>query len=96
MGRMVDLERVKVERLAVELMPDLREQGQLFARTGELESVDRWRRAARRAGRLLGWRVRTGITHDGAKVWAVSDDYPVSEGEVRRATNRLSWLLRGG
>jgi hypothetical protein len=41
--------------------------------TAELPDVDDWRRAARRAGRLLGARVRTGVSDDGTKVWVVDE-----------------------
>jgi hypothetical protein len=82
-GRVVDLEAQRVEQLAVELAPVLPERGVVVANIADLENVDRWRRAARRAGRLLGWSVRTGVTSDGARVWAASDDWP---GPARRGT----------
>lgn len=65
MAKVVDLERVRVERLAGELVPWLRERGSVLVETSGIESVERWRRAARRAGRLLGWRVRTGVSPAG-------------------------------
>src|SRR5436853_544827 len=66
-----DLERARVEALARELARTFRKssRGWLLADTAELEDVERWRRAARRAGRLLGIHIRTGITHDGLRVW---------------------------
>jgi hypothetical protein len=73
MGRVEDLERRRVERLAAELVPELRDCGELRAETDALESVERWRAAARRAGRLLGWRMRTGVSRDGRRVWGHHD-----------------------
>jgi hypothetical protein len=76
-ARVVDIERERVERLAADLAPELRERGVIVVDVAALEDVERWRRAARRAGRLLGWRVRTGISRDGRRVWMASDDWPV-------------------
>jgi hypothetical protein len=75
-GRVVDLEASRVEQLAAELVPILRDRGGVVVDVEQLDSVDRWRRAARRAGRLLGWSVRTGVSADGSRVWAGSDDWP--------------------
>lgn len=92
MGRVVDLERAKVEHLARELLPELRERGALARRIDHLEDVDRWRRAARRASRLLGWRVRTGV---GAEfVWASSEDWPVPPGALDQAAERVMDAIR--
>jgi hypothetical protein len=67
----VDLERARVEALAKELATAFRRanRGYLVVRVDELEDVERWRRAARRAGRLLGVHVRTGLSYDGSVVW---------------------------
>ena len=46
----MDLETAEVDRLAEVLPPTLEADGQLVARTADLEDVERWRRAARRAG----------------------------------------------
>ena len=48
-------------------------QGSVVRWTAELPDVDDWRRAARRAGRLLGVRIRTGVSDDGTKVWVVDE-----------------------
>jgi hypothetical protein len=53
----IDLEKVRVERLAARLVPDLRGAGMSRSPIADIDDVTRWRRAARRAGRLLGWRV---------------------------------------
>lgn len=38
--------------------------------------------------------MRTRVSDAGTFVWAVSDDYPVTEGEMRLAMLRLSNLIR--
>ncbi len=90
MGRVVDLEAAKVDALARRLLPVLRDRGSLAEAVDQLENVERWRKAARRAARSLGWRIRTGITPDGSCVWAASEDYPVSESQMREAMSRMS------
>ena len=45
--------------------------GSMVRRTTEVADVEQWRKAARRAGRILGVPVRTGVSDDGAKVWVV-------------------------
>lgn len=96
MGRLIDLERERVEVLARELVPALRERGSLSAETAELADVERWRRAARRAGRLLGWRVRTGVMAEGSRVWAVSEDFPLSDEALRDAAERVAAAIDYG
>lgn len=67
MGRVVDL-------WAREIIDTLRRSGSVVRAADGLD-VDRWRRAARQAGREMGWSVRTGVSSDGSTVWAVSSDY---------------------
>src|SRR5262249_1858324 len=86
MGKVSDLERQRVERLAHELAPVLRDRGQAHTGPGN-EDVDRWRPAARRAGRLLGVPVRTGRGPDSG-AWAVLDR-PVSEVDLDQAADAL-------
>ena len=64
------------ERRRDELVAEIAEQmevgsGSVARWTGELDDVDEWRAAARKAGRLLGAKVRTGVADDGAKVWVI-------------------------
>jgi hypothetical protein len=93
MGSIERLERQRVERLAAEIVPVLSERGEVRVQTKTLESVERWRAAARRAGRLLGWQVRTGVHRDRHYVWAVSEDWPVPPGEYERSARRLDALF---
>lgn len=73
-GRVVELERARVERLAEEIAGQLRAgYGSVLRRSDAVDDVDRWRRAARRAGRILGVPIRTGVSIDGAPVWAVDE-----------------------
>ena len=94
MAKVVDLERVRVEQLARELTPHLREREQLVVRVAEVEDVDRWRRAARRAGRSLGWRVATGVSHDGSTLWAVRTDGEVTPAQRAEAARVMQAILR--
>ena len=62
------------QRLAQEIAGQIvAGQGSVVRWTAELPDVDDWRRAARRAGRLLGVRIRTGVSDDGTKVWVVDE-----------------------
>jgi hypothetical protein len=45
--------------------------GSTWCSTNDVEDVDLWRRAARHAGRVLGISVRTGVSPDASRVWAV-------------------------
>lgn len=64
------------QRLAQEIAAQIvAGQGSVVRWTAELPDVDDWRRAARRAGRLLGVRIRTGVSDDGTKVWVVDESY---------------------
>jgi hypothetical protein len=71
MGRVVSLERARIDRLAEEIARQLNEHGGGVVRlTANVDDVERWRRAARQAGRRLGIIIRTGVSRDGEKVWA--------------------------
>jgi hypothetical protein len=62
------------QRLAQEIADQIvAGHGSVVRWTAELPDVDDWRRAARRAGRLLGVRVRTGVSGDGTRVWVVDE-----------------------
>jgi hypothetical protein len=96
LGQVIDLERGRVEALARELAPALRRRGSLVAETADLDDVERWRRAARRAGRMLGWRMRTGLVAGSGRVWAVSEDFPVDEAAQREAMRRVKAAIDYG
>ncbi len=83
-----------VDRLAHELAPALDDRGIVVAKVTEVDNVERWRKAARRAGRLLRLPVRTAISTDGATVWAVLER-PVQPGEQADAANRVATMIFG-
>ena len=87
----VDLESVRVERLAQELVESLRAAGSAHATIADVDDIERWRRAARRAGRLLGWRVRTGVSSD--RVWATSEDWLPGPGADWKAARTFAALI---
>ena len=62
------------QRLAEEIAAQIvAGHGSVVRWTAELADVGDWRRAARRAGRLLGVRGLTGVSDDGTKVWVVDE-----------------------
>jgi hypothetical protein len=68
----VALDDFRLHRLALVIADELRTgQGSTWRSTDELDDIAIWRRAARRAGRLLGVPIRTGVAPDGSRVWAV-------------------------
>jgi hypothetical protein len=70
----VVLDDFRVHRLALVIADELRVgDGCTWRSTDELDDVATWRRAARRAGRLLGVSIRTGLAGDGTRVWAVEE-----------------------
>ena len=69
-----ELEQRRVERLAAELLPTLRDQGQLIVARAGIDDIDRWRAAARLTVRRLGWHCRTGTSRGVA--WVVVEDWP--------------------
>lgn len=47
--------------------------GSVVRWTASIADVELWRKAARRAGRILSVPVRTGVSDDGDKVWVVDE-----------------------
>ena len=80
MAKVVDIERVRVDRLAADLLPLIRDAfagpGMLKVSTADMEDVERWRRAARACARKLGVSCRTSVSADTSFVWIV-DTSPV-------------------
>ncbi len=97
MSKVVDLERVRMQRLADELMPFIAEafagQGIYKVGVADVENVDRWRRAAKACARKLGVTARTSLSTDGASVWIV-DTSPATLPERVRAARSIDYLLR--
>jgi hypothetical protein len=90
----INLEQRTVERLATELEPHFRESGTLVADVADVGNVERWRKAARLAGRRVGQPVRTMLSSDGSTVFAFLDR-PVEPGEQADAANRVATLIFG-
>ncbi len=87
----VDIEAVRVERLAQHLIEGLRARGSVQAALEHVDDVERWRRAARRAGRALGWHIRTGVSAE--RVWAVSEDWLPGPGADWKAARTFAALI---
>jgi hypothetical protein len=96
-AKVVDIERVRVERLAADLLPAIRDAfagpGMLKVATADIEDVERWRRAARACARRLGVRARTAVSADGNSVWIV-DESPPSITQRARSARLFDDLLR--
>jgi hypothetical protein len=90
----IKLEERVLESIARRLAPVLGERGIVTANVGEVDSVERWRKAARRAGRHLGYPVRTAVSTDRTMVWAVLER-PVEPGEQADAANRVATMIFG-
>lgn len=68
-----DLCAARAERLTEQIVVQLsRHSGAVTRRASDVGDVELWRRAARRAGRVLKVPVRTGVAQDGSKVWVVA------------------------
>lgn len=96
MSKVTDIERVRVDRLAAELLPGIREAfagpGIYKVATDGVEDVGRWRRAARVCARQLGVSCATSVSADGAFVWVV-DTSPVTFPDQARERRALRQLL---
>jgi hypothetical protein len=92
MGRVVNIERAKMLRLAAEIEPVL--QHTAVVEAVEKVDVETFRKAARHLGRVNKWRVRTGVSH--GRVWACRDDLEVSEYEKQEAGRLVTDLLLHG
>ncbi|MDE0805713.1 MAG: hypothetical protein OSA99_20615 [Acidimicrobiales bacterium] len=73
-GKVTDLRKRRIERLAVDLARVLVSTTYLIVEVAELDSVDEWRAAARLAARQRGWQVRTGFSQTREQVFAVRVD----------------------
>lgn len=68
----LDFCAMRLERLTEQIVAQLRQHGGAVTRRAvDVGDVALWRRAARRAGRVLNVPVRTGMALDGSKVWVV-------------------------
>jgi hypothetical protein len=67
----------RLRKLADVIAGELRVgHGSTIHAVDKVDDVELWRKAARRASRLLGVPVRTGLAPDGSRVWAVDNSSP--------------------
>ena len=97
MAKVVDIERVRVDRLAADLLPAIRDAfggpGVYKVSTAGIEDVDRWRRASRSCARELGVSCSTSVSADGSFVWIV-DTSPVTFPDQVRERRSIDLLFR--
>jgi hypothetical protein len=72
-------------------LEDAQLRGGIVVEAVGLDSVERWRRAARRAGRLLGWQIRTAVR--GGRVYACSEDWNSPPDADQRAAQLFAELI---
>jgi hypothetical protein len=89
-GQAADLEAARVRRLASHLATDLKALGYVTEDVERVADVDRWRRAARRAAKDLGIRIRTGVGD--VRIWAIDIDRKPTPEEMKRAVDVLDYL----
>lgn len=77
---MADLERLAKE-IAEEIVTG---QGSVVRWTASIDDVATWRKAGRRAGRILGVPVRTGVSDDRSRVWVIDASQVMRGAEGRR------------
>jgi len=68
------------------------EAGQVMVLTSSVDSVPDWGKAARKAAAARGWKVRTGVTPDGARVWAARTDRELTALDDALLADRLGYL----
>lgn len=89
--QIVDLDTARVARLGRSLAAML-EGGHVMADVSTVVNVDEWRRAARGIAAARAWRVRTGVTRDGSRVWAIRLDRQTTEQDRAVLRDRLGYL----
>lgn len=90
-AKIVDLRAVRAER-AGESIARYLERGHAIADASTVDDAERWRRAARAVASARGWRVRTGISPDGERVWAVRLDRETTDADRALLRDRLGYL----
>ncbi len=90
-AQIVDLDRARLGRAGRSLVGVL-EAGHVIVDVSTVGDVEEWRRAARRVAADWGWRVRTGVTRDGSRVWAVRLDRETTAEDRAVLRDRLGYL----
>ncbi len=89
--QVVNLQAVRVARLGRTIGRCL-EDGHAIADVSTVTNVVEWRKAARAVASSRGWRVRTGVTRDGKRVWAVRVDRETTDEDRSVLRDRLGYL----
>jgi hypothetical protein len=84
----------RVERIARTLAPELAGGQVVSVASASVDYVGEWRAAARKVARTLGEPIRTGITADGSRVWAMLLR-PVADADLRDAARVLDERFAG-
>ena len=87
-AQIVDLDRARLERLGRSIAGALA-SGHAIADVSGVGDVEEWRRAARSVAADRRWRVRTGVTRDGSRVWAIRLDRETTESDRAVLRDRL-------
>ena len=66
-------EKAELDRLAKEIADQIvAGQSSVVRWTFSIDDIETWRKAARCAGRILGVPIRTGLSDDRTRVWAIN------------------------
>ena len=90
-AEIVDLEAARVARLGRSLAAVL-EGGHVIADVSTVANVEEWRKAARAIAAAQGWRVRTGVSRDDSRVWAIRLDRETTEQDRTVLRDRLGYM----
>ncbi len=90
-AQIVDLVAVRMARL-VRSLEHVLEGGHVIIDVAAVANLDEWRKVVRRIAAARKWRVRTGVTPDGSRVWAIRLDRETTEQDRAVLFDRLGYL----
>ncbi|MGH3850363.1 MAG: hypothetical protein ACRDRT_11765 [Pseudonocardiaceae bacterium] len=90
-AQIVHLQQARADRRADGLRESL-ERGHVIVEASSVDSIEAWRAAARSLARCHGWRIRTGVTVDGERLWAARTDLEPSPAQESANRERLAYL----
>jgi hypothetical protein len=90
-AEIIDLGRVRCERVGESIARYL-EGGHVIVDASTVGDVEGWRRAAQAVASARGWNVRTGVTRDDERVWAVRIDRETTDEDRAGLRGRLFYL----
>ena len=97
MGKVVNIRQPVIDAVAGDLARQLETSaGFVHVDVDDLRGItaEEWRKAARKAGRILGWSVRTLASADGRMLWLIDNRDAAQLTDTER--QRRSQLLRAG